>query len=672
MKEKKPEEKTWNINYVPEDMRKVAEECFLVSHWSASAVNSHNRNPFAFARSRIYKIYRPNKSVSSACGSGYDLALQQFFQSIKDGKGELGLSEMLDFATYSIRSIKKHEWKKTAKSPEEMEIEAIKKATFSLTSFLSESKKYTSIIKEVLHIDQSFEVLVSVSGQPIPLPLIFRPDLIFINQDDELCILDHKCKGRFTPVDECIFSYGNQAITYILGVEKLIELGHFNDLLKKYPKIKNGIKDFYFFENKNSKNRDGSDQIVPIQMPDLKKTRSMIESILYEGVKKLYEAVSDPEHVFVINPYDNFENKAEMLDDWIAIQTLQVDAFEIPTAKKELMEKRQKKIRDASLQNLPAKVIKNFKDYSQNFITLSNMENKTPEDRIEMRLQTLGIIARVKKTVIGSSVTTYLLEVPAGMSVKRLQSSGLDIAVALGAENVYIPKSLYRDGVSSYVQVQVNNNEDQQVVATPSCSGLLIPIGIDNFGETVYWDMSNHSSPHAMIAGATGSGKSVCLDSIMRSLEGKGEIIILDPKYEFSNSINDIKGIEDQIAMLVMEMEDRVKARQRKETFIIFDELADCLMSGSKQLHKDLQLLLQKGRSCGMHIIGATQRCSTKILSGDLLVNMPVRICFRVPKAIDSQVILGESGGEKLRGMGDGLILSPDHTEPHRFQGFYK
>ena len=89
-----------------------------------------------------------------------------------------------------------------------------------------------------------------------------------------------------------------------------------------------------------------------------------------------------------------------------------------------------------------------------------------------------------------------------------------------------------------------------------------------------------------------------------------------------------------------------------------------------KSLSENLQLLLQKGRSSGFHVIAATQRCSTKILSGDILVNFPVRICFRVPKQIDSEVILGESGGEKLNGLGDGLILTPEMNSPVRFQGF--
>lgn len=126
------------------------------------------------------------------------------------------------------------------------------------------------------------------------------------------------------------------------------------------------------------------------------------------------------------------------------------------------------------------------------------------------------------------------------------------------------------------------------------------------------------------------------------------------------------------------------------KTLIVFDEFADAVASArsgkqldikdeqgkvighEKSLEENLKMLLQKGRSLGYRIIAATQRASTKVITGDAKVNFPVQVCFRVPKAVDSKVVLDEEGAETLAGRGDGLIKSPEYFGAVRFQGFYK
>jgi DNA segregation ATPase FtsK/SpoIIIE-like protein len=112
---------------------------------------------------------------------------------------------------------------------------------------------------------------------------------------------------------------------------------------------------------------------------------------------------------------------------------------------------------------------------------------------------------------------------------------------------------------------------------------------------------------------------------------------------------------------------------------VIFDEFADAIaqarsgkaLAGDKSLEENLRILAQKGRSLGFRIMAATQRASTKIITGDTKVNFPVQICFRVPKAIDSTVVIDEEGAESLAGLGDGLMRSPEYLNTIRFQGFY-
>jgi hypothetical protein len=150
-------------------------------------------------------------------------------------------------------------------------------------------------------------------------------------------------------------------------------------------------------------------------------------------------------------------------------------------------------------------------------------------------------------------------------------------------------------------------------------------------------------------------------------------------------------------------MNNRVKGGSMKWTLVIFDEFADAVSAARsgrelmvyenevvgvnskgqktikkvhtstlKSLEENMKILLQKGRSSGFRILAATQRASVKVITGDAKVNFPVQICFRVPKAVDSKVVLDEEGAESLAGMGDGLMKSPEYADMVRFQAFYK
>ncbi len=141
---------------------------------------------------------------------------------------------------------------------------------------------------------------------------------------------------------------------------------------------------------------------------------------------------------------------------------------------------------------------------------------------------------------------------------------------------------------------------------------------------------------------------------------------------------------------LVEEMQQRARTGSSALTLVVFDEFADAVSSArsgraldvrdpfgkvvgrDRSLEENLKMLLQKGRSLGYRIVAATQRASTKVITGDAKVNFPVQVCFRVPKAIDSKVVLDEEGAETLAGRGDALIKSPEYFGAVRFQGFYK
>ena len=258
---------------------------------------------------------------------------------------------------------------------------------------------------------------------------------------------------------------------------------------------------------------------------------------------------------------------------------------------------------------------------------------------------------------------------------------------------------------------------------TVSLTGRKIPIGKDNYDQVIYWDLDNHSTPHALVCGSTGSGKSVSMHSTLNYVleTDVDEIYIFDPKSEFTKFhdhvrvyvYDDILEIEEQMALLVKEMQASVKSGRKKMTVVLFDEFADALDNSRKgkeldvkeevvvghyaprknefglleagapklklqtvgqlkSLEENLKILAQEGRSLGYRIMAGTQRASVKVINGDIKVNFPVQICYRVPKQADSLVVLDEPGAESLAGYGDGLIKSPDYPLTTRFQAFYK
>lgn len=185
-------------------------------------------------------------------------------------------------------------------------------------------------------------------------------------------------------------------------------------------------------ENKISKNKDGSSQLKKFVINLDNDTRKLYEAILYEPLKRMIEAVSDPDYVYMINDSDNFVDRAELYNFWAKTLIAEVDDFNVPESKKELISKRQKKIRDASLGSVNPKVISEFKRNASSFIQydLSN-SNMTNSEKIEHILRTFGVIVNVAKEINGYSSDTYLLEVSAGTKITTVMKYKLDIANAL-------------------------------------------------------------------------------------------------------------------------------------------------------------------------------------------------------------------------------------------------
>ena len=682
---------------------------FLFDSWSYSKVSSFARNEKAFEMSYIYNMpYR--KSASTVAGEAYHKSLEFYFSELQKGI-VTDIADLQSIAFIYIDELPADKWKlqKTTPTIEECKLTANKSAVALLENFYGDLHVYNSEMKSILYVEEYIDEFLIINGVEIPLPCHGVIDLVIKTNDDKIVIIDHKSKSTYTDEKDIRFSIGKQAIIYV-------------DLLETKTDLI--VDEVWFIENKISKNRDGSPQVVCHKIAIDRDTRRLYEALLYEPLKRMLEAISNPDYVYLINENDNFVDKAEIYEFWAQTMIAEVSDYNIQESKKELIDRRLKKIRDVSMATIDPKIIKKFRENASQFIQF-DLTNKdmTKEQKIEHTLRTLGVIVSIPHTFNGYSSDTFLLEVSAGTNLATIFRYKLDIANSLSVPNVRIAKDLFVYQGKSYIAIEASKTRGTNLLFDAGqLEGSKIPLGFDNFGQKVIWDTANPSTPHVLVCGSTGSGKSVCLISMIEyaKLSGFQAIEIFDPKHEFLSFkgkgvsvYNDIDEIETVMENLVEEMNMLVKSGTSKKTLVIFDEFADAvansrsgaqldiyemqqvgnyapkkgpfgfMMPGApkmknvkvgskKSLEENLRILLQKGRSSGYRIVAATQRASVKVITGDAKVNFPVQICFKVPKEVDSKVILDEPGAESLAGKGDGLIKSPEYGAVKRFQAFYK
>lgn len=687
---------------------------YLIDSWSYSKIVSFSRNEKEFEMRYLYCI--PGRvSATTYAGTAYHAALRTYFEGLKDGT-TYDIADLETIAYNLIDDLPAHRWKlqKTTPTIEDCRIDASKTASVLISNFLGEVNVYLDGVKEIKFTELYLDEWINVNGVDIPMPCHCQIDLVAQSNEGKTIIIDHKSKRTFTDEKEMKFTIGRQAITYAICYETATG---------------EKVDEVWFIENKYSKNRDKSPQLVPFKVILDDDTRKLYEALLYEPLKRMLEAVSNPDYVYLINDSDNLTDKAEIYEFWSQTMLAEIDDFNIPESKKEKIKQRLKKIRDSSIASINPNVFKNFQKFASEFIQydLSN-KNMTNDEKIEHVLRSFGIVVKVQHKLSGYSSATYLLEVSAGTALAVVQKHKLDIANALNVSNVRIMKDLYVYQGKSYLAIESSIKREADLIYDPEkVDGMRIPLGVDNFGQVLYWNLNNPSTPHILCCGSTGSGKSVFLRSTIEYclLSGVNEVVIFDPKFEFKtfglshpsiSIFSDIEDIETAMEMLVDDMNSLVKSGKSRTKLVVFDEFADAVANSKKgkdldivekvqtgfyapkklkglfgdemskpqpkfemkvtgrknSLEENLRILLQKGRSSGFRIIAATQRASVKVITGDAKANFPVQVCFRVPKEIDSKVVLDEPGAESLTGKGDGLLKSPEHADTIRFQAYYK
>lgn len=336
--------------------------------------------------------------------------------------------------------------------------------------------------------------------------------------------------------------------------------------------------------------------------------------------------------------------------------------------------------------------------------------------KLQSTLKSFGVEATVENVNLGPSVTKYELRPAVGVKVSRITHLADDLALALAAKDIRIEapipgKSLIGIEVPNKKVATVGFRNMVEAVPSNPAKPLEVPLGRTVTGDVMTADLTK--MPHLLIAGATGSGKSVAINVIITSILLKAKphqvkMLMIDPKkvelsvyngipHLLSPVVSDPKKAARALAKVVAEMErryelfasfgirnidgynDQLKTSDDQDgnhpylplILVIVDELADLMMTVSKEVEDSIVRIAQMGRAAGIHMILATQRPSVDVITGLIKANVPSRIAFAVSSGVDSRTIIDTNGAEKLLGRGDMLFEPIDQNKPTRVQGAF-
>ena len=333
--------------------------------------------------------------------------------------------------------------------------------------------------------------------------------------------------------------------------------------------------------------------------------------------------------------------------------------------------------------------------------------------KLQRTLYSFGVQAKVQNVSVGPAITRYELKPAEGVRVSKIANLADDIALNLAAETIRIEAPI--PGKQA-VGIEVPNKEKEMVPLRDlieseefqhNNSKLSIALGKDVAGNVAIGNIAK--MPHVLIAGSTGSGKSVCINTIITSIiynakPSEVKLVMVDPKVVELSVYNGIphllipvvtdpKKAAGALAWAVQEMDNRYNLFAEKgvrdlkgynnavekegelgklpQIVIIIDELADLMMVAAKEVEESICRLAQKARAAGMHLVIATQRPSVDVITGLIKANVPSRIAFAVSSQVDSRTILDQAGAEKLLGKGDMLFFPAGEAKPVRVQGAF-
>lgn len=643
-------------------------ENFPLDHYSYSTFVKFSTNPILFKINYINgATLDTTRNISGVIGQAFHNAMETYYgwgdenepEAIKDGL-EQGMKFLSEYNDGFI------EFSSTVKNKQR----AQEIFSFAYNSYVQEKAKEGKVVS----CEQMIEMNVDVEwrGKRLALPVKLKGyvDKIVRGEDGKLKIVDYKTTTRFSDPEKIDGAKILQAIQYYLLV--YAEYGE-----KPYS--------ITFEEIKTTKNRDGSPQVREYEVVYEENEQ------FFDFYFRMYDDVTraiNGEAVFVPNIYSMFDNEVAIIS--------YIHRLDVEEEAANLM----RKMQVDNITDLLKKQIHNagsmrkfLKTAEEKFLSAKNLNYDAMkiEERIQTKLMEHGMNVRFEKKIEGHTVDLYQFNPSIGLKMSKLMGYVADVEQVIGVSGVRVLAPIPNTTLIGFEVPRAERTFPEYrdpIDAFVSKHPFDLSIGVDVFGNGYKFDI--RQAPHLLVAGATGSGKSVFLNSLLMQLEKREnvELHLFDPKrvelIQFKKNAveyqSDAMAIGVSLMELTKEMEDRYAYMEanglrnmdgaKPYKFIVIDEFGDLTLGSdyAKEILASVVTLAQKARAAGMHLIIATQRPSVDVITGVIKANFPTKAVFRVAKEVDSRVVLDQAGAEKLLGKGD-MIFSSDSGDV-RLQGY--
>lgn len=675
---------------------------FPVTHYSKSSMVLFTSNPIMFMIKYVNRdVIDTTTSIRAVLGQAFHKAME-VYQAGSDTLIPTNEAEAIEYGLKAgMEFLERYndgfiDFNTTIQNKEK----AYELLAFAFNSYIN----YAPWGKEELvAVEEKLEEYIDVEwrGQRLQLPVRLKGyvDKI-IRRDGKLIIKDYKTCASFSDPEKIDGDKILQAVIYYLLV---------------YARYGEAPYSMIFEEVKLSKNRDGSPQVRQYEIVYEE------NDLFFDFFFRLYEDITNAlngKMVYVPNIYTLFDNEVSII---AYINRLDVAEEQAKLMKKHkvdnITELLKKKIQNAGNMRKLMKAVESKFTSAKN-MDYSKMKN---HEKIQAKLLEHGMMLDYDSTVNGATVDLYRYNPTIGLKMSKLTNYVADIEQILGVTGIRILAPIPN---TTLVGFEVPK-EIRTFPELPAGASWEVAIGQDIVGNVRRFDL--REAPHLLVAGASGSGKSVFLSSLIEQLnrlpKDQVELRLYDPKkvelamHEDDPNVTDYKTeileINAALEDLVLEMNSRYnklkKAGVRQLAdytkgdlpfiYVVIDEFGDLIMQDyvqettvytghifskgeragqeetrvekkniSAEIAKNILLLAQKSRAAGIHLIVATQRPSTDVITGTIKANFPTKVAFRVAKSIDSIIILDNDGAEKLRGKGDMLFANADGIE--RLQGY--
>lgn len=643
------------------------------------------------------EIIETISGISGICGKSFHKAMQTYYggneeypitnesEAIIAGK-KVGMEYLVDYNDGFI------EFSKTIPNKEK----AYEIFKFLFDSYVKENS-YTPDIVVATELKLIEKIDVEWRGKQINLPIKLKGFIDLIERTKKgIVIVDYKTCANYSESDKIDGAKMLQAVEYFFLVYAYTGEAPYS---MKFKEIK------YTQNSKPCINKDCKLRHLPNRIHTQTQEYEIVyaeNDLFFDFYFRYYEDVLrilNGEAVFPPNVYTMFDNEVSIiayihrLDEEENVAKL-MKQHNVNTITEVLKEE----IRNAGTMR------KMLSDVEQKFIKAKNIDykNMKTEEKIQTKLLEHGIPVTFDSVIKGATVELFQFTPAYGLKMSKIKSYVEDIEQVLGISNIRVLAPIPN---TTLVGFEIPKKVREFPNYNKKSNDLII--GLDNMGKEI--KLVVEEMPHLLVAGTTGSGKSVFLRQVINQLSDNYEIDVIDPKgIEFDWGLSDHTEIALYFQSLVEEMEERYKIMKTKKVkkwnqtggkskIVIIDEYNDLFMSkekvevGKKEVTKiyaketkvteipifktvgqvidsSVKKLAQKSRSAGIHIILATQRPSTKVLDGDIKANFVTRVSFQLPSKTDSNVVLDQEGAEKLQGKGDGLLLKNGTIT--RFQAF--